>query len=421
MKRSILFLCIFALATLVFAQKKPMKNDSVIRIGVIAPLTGSLSESGKDFVDGITFAQDLINKKNNYSLPLAQDEGLPNFDNKKIEFIVKDNESKPEMSGELCARLIEEERVCGIIGAYSSDATAMILETAVPYGVPVIVATATSEFLNSLAPELFIRTTPNDQQISEDISMFFEYLKANKYIIESISILSIDNMWGQHSGNMISDKTRSLKYKAHGISMYPVEEYKNEITHFFKNMRDLPEHAIIQNAYTSDAIETIKIMKSMDYKPKVFFGNDAGFIDHKFLKEVGNDIEGLFSREVFATDLIENNSVAKELNTSYKKKYGSDFNGTSSRSFTAAYFLLHVINDIRSIEHNQILGALREIKLENDITIVPWGIDINRESGENTAGKSIVVQYIDGEYRTVWPKNVNTVMPEDIIMPFKGW
>ena len=106
---------LLALSGAAFAQQK------VIKIGAVYPLTGNIASTGLDCRRGAELAVDIINGKYNLSLPLAKEEGLPNLGGAKLELIFADTKGDPKNGMSEAERLVSQEKVVAMIGAYQES------------------------------------------------------------------------------------------------------------------------------------------------------------------------------------------------------------------------------------------------------------------------------------------------------------
>src|SRR3990172_4281568 len=117
----------------------------IIKIGALYPLTGAGAATGIASKEAIEFAADIVN--NSYpdlNLPLASEAGLPNLGGAKIEVIFADHQMDPEIGASETERLITEEQVVAIVGAYASSVTATASQAAERLGIPFVNAQSTS-------------------------------------------------------------------------------------------------------------------------------------------------------------------------------------------------------------------------------------------------------------------------------------
>ena len=170
----------------------------------------------------------------------------------------------------------------------------------------------------------------------------------------------------------------------------------------------------------------IKTLKAQKAKPKLIWGQNAGFESPEFVSTLSDDVVGICTRTVFTPRVGEVKKVAKQVNEMYKAKTGRDLSGASARSFTATQAWVHILEKAGSTKPEAIQKAANEIKIDGKELIVPWsgikfattGVDI----GQNELGTGLIVQYqkkgAEITREIVYPFDVSTA---DMMFPFKGW
>src|ERR1700744_2922628 len=108
-----LFLGLFGLSLTVGAACA----DDTVKIGVIQPLTGSVAYNGTTDVNGIKLALSEINAKGGVL-------------GKKVEVVVEDGQCQPANSVNAAEKLIQRDKVVGLIGAFCSSATLAVMPVA---------------------------------------------------------------------------------------------------------------------------------------------------------------------------------------------------------------------------------------------------------------------------------------------------
>src|SRR5690242_18926690 len=109
----------FALVSQASAQ------DKVVKIGAIFPLTGNAASAGIHAKAAIEVAMDIINNDHPElgNFPLAKGAGLPGLGGAKVEVVFADNQGCPASRQNQALRLITEEKVVALTGAYQSGVT----------------------------------------------------------------------------------------------------------------------------------------------------------------------------------------------------------------------------------------------------------------------------------------------------------
>ncbi|RJR08921.1 ABC transporter permease [Candidatus Parcubacteria bacterium] len=129
-------------------------NDKkVIKVGVLASLTGALETYGKQTVQGFELGLEYAT------------EGTMEVNGHKIEFVVEDTETKPEVAIQKATKLLEEDEVDFLVGSSSSGDTLAVLPLAEEYEKVMIVEPAVADSITGADWNKYIfRTARNSSQ-----------------------------------------------------------------------------------------------------------------------------------------------------------------------------------------------------------------------------------------------------------------
>lgn len=128
-------------------------NADSIKIGVLASRTGALESYGEQTVRGFELGLDYAT------------EGTRTVAGRKIEFIVEDTETKPEVAVQKATKLLEDDGVDFLVGSSSSGDTLAVLPLAEEYEKIMIVEPAVADSItgSEYNPYIF-RTARNSSQ-----------------------------------------------------------------------------------------------------------------------------------------------------------------------------------------------------------------------------------------------------------------
>src|SRR3990172_6790876 len=174
-KRIFLFLFVSILSVLIVSPTL-FAAEKEIKIGVLYPLSGALATIGRDLQRAAEFtATELINNKNpSVDTLMSKWGGIPNLGGAKIKLVFADHRGEPDRGADLAKRLIEDDKVVGLMGAYQSSVTKTVSAVAERYGIPMINDSSTSPDLTRRGFKWFWRATPHDEFFTKDL---FELLK----------------------------------------------------------------------------------------------------------------------------------------------------------------------------------------------------------------------------------------------------
>ena len=133
-----------------------------IKVGVVYPLTGVAASTGAELKHALELAADIVNNgaEGIPGLLFSSGGGLPNLKGAKIKLVFADHQGNPQVGATETERLITQEKVVAIVGAYSSNVTATSSQVAERYKIPYLNPDSSSASLTSRGFKWFYRITP---------------------------------------------------------------------------------------------------------------------------------------------------------------------------------------------------------------------------------------------------------------------
>jgi branched-chain amino acid transport system substrate-binding protein len=406
-----------------------------IKIGVIYPLTGGAAAAGRELRAGAELAGEVANNvMADVPMAMARNKGIKALGDAKVTLIFKDHEGNPTLGADLAKKLILDDKVDGILGCYHSSVTKTVSAVCEQYGVPMINGSSTSPDLTKRGFKWFWRTTPDDKLFTKDLFVLLNGLTEGKVKgVKAVPKKDIDNVvsacenteWGTLVTEMIKRYAGEYKYNLRKTLLYA--DKSTDLSNEVRSLKAAKPDVMLFASYTSDAILMLKTLKAEKAKPKIIWGQDAGFETPEFQNTLGNDIVGVLTRTVFLPKVAEVKKLAGQVNKLYKAKTGNDLSGASARSFTGLQTWVYVLEKAGSTKPADIQAAANAIDIPGSDLVVPWaGIKFSTtgdEIGQNVLGSGLIGQYQkdkDGKLvmEIVYPFDVSTA---NMIYPFPGW
>jgi len=404
-----------ALAALPFGRATAA--DEVV-IGVIYPLSGPVAQAGIDAVAALNTAVEIINNKSSLNVPLAGGEGLPNLGGAKIRIVVADHQGKPDIGQGEAERMITQEGVHAMYGAYYSSVTAAGSQVAERHGVPWVNGESTSPKLTTRGFKWFFRTTPHDGEFTQ---LMFEFMNAFKdkvgKEIKTVSIFHEDTLWGTDSGAVQNKMAKENGYKV--LQKISYRAKTTSLTPSVQILKASNADVFLPSSYTSDAMLFMRTAKELDYNPKMLVAQNAGYTDPTFIATLGSDAEGVITRSPFNTDLAKTIPLINEVNAAFMKNSNDrELSDVPVRAFTGFMVLADAINRAGSTDPEKIRQALTETNMPASQLIVPWkGIKFGAD-GQNQLVRGILMQVQNGKYCTVYPFELASC---ELVYPMPTW
>ncbi len=378
-----------------------------VKIGVIYPFTGSGAQVGVDARFALETAADIINKRHEIDLPLAKDAGLPRLGGAKIQLIYADHQADPQKGRGEAERLITQDKVSALVGTYYSSVAAVVSQVAERYQVPFIAAESSSPSLHTKGLKYFFRPGPHDEMYSVAMFDFLRDVREkHPDSAKTIALFYEDTLFGNDTSQV--QKRLAAEQKVEIVADVKYRANSPSLSTEVQLLKAKNPDVILATSYTTDAILFVRTMRELGFKPKGLISQNGGFIEPAFFAAVGDQANGIISRASFVLDLATKRPSLKAVNELFKQRAGKDLNDNTAREFMALVILADAINRAGDTKGPAIQEALRATDIPGDATIMPWDRVKFSAEGQNTSIRPVMMQYGEGEYRTVWPEKLAT-------------
>ncbi len=371
------------------------KESGPIKIGVLLPLTGSKANFGEMERNSFELAKEEINSKGGIN-------GRP------IEFVYEDDTGKPDVGRAGAEKLITVDKVPLITGGYSSSVTFAAAAVAQQNRVPFLVNTGSVDKITE--PEAFNLTTEDGDKfyiyrlnppVSEYASglegLFTEVVKpASVYIIHE------NTTFGTKGATSFKKTCEKLGIEVKGMESYT--EGTVDFKPLLLNAKKTNPEVMYMISYVMDAALLMKQSRELGLHPKLFVGAGAGYTMPAFKENAGKATERVLSATLWHQTLPI--PGAKGYYEKYIKKFGGDgpdYHG--AEAYSAAYVVADVLTRCngdytpetikKALDKTDMMTAFGPVKFQS------YGKKIHQNRME-----TYVVQWINGELKLIWPKNL---------------
>jgi branched-chain amino acid transport system substrate-binding protein len=409
---------LFSLAAVLmtFAVMSDAVGQQTVKVGAIYPLSGNAASAGNYSKAAIELAVEIINNDHPElkDLPLAAGSGLPGLGGTKIDVVFADNQGTPAAGQNQALRLISEEKVVALIGAYQSGITVTTSAMAERHGVPFVNPESVAANLTERGFKWFFRATPVAGDFARAYSDFLKEQKAAGQKVSSIAIVNENTEYGNSVASVIREV---FAKEGHNVTqVIPYSANTTDVQPQVLQLKEKNPDVVIFISYTSDAILYAKTMKDLNWKPAIMIADNAGFNDPSFVSTSGALVDGLVNRSSFAPG--KPGTLSALVNDLYKKKTNVDLDDASARAMQGMLILADAINRAGSTEAAKIQAALRATDLKVNQVVTGYnGVKFD-EKGQNILASSLITQMQGGKYVPVWPKDKAA---GELKLPYKGW
>jgi branched-chain amino acid transport system substrate-binding protein len=372
-------------------------------------MSGPNAQIGVDAKTAMETVIDIVNNATDLDLPTAKSAGLEGLGGAKLRVIFADHQGDPQKGRAEAERLITQENVCALIGAFHSSVSSTVSISCERYKVPYMVADSTSPSLNQHDLKFFFRTTAHDEMFTRVMFDFLDALKAQGQPISTIGVVYEDTLFGTGSSTAQRKLAADRGYKV--VSDIKYRASSPSLTAEVQQIKNANPDVLMPSSYTTDAILLVKTMGELGYKPKNILAQAAGFAEKAVYDSVGDQLEGLISRASFSLDLAAKRPSVGKVNEMFRAKAHRDLNDNTSRQFTALLVLADAIDRAKSLDGSVIRDALAATDIPGERTIMPWKRVKFGPDGQNNDADPVLIQYEKGKWVTVFPAQAAVAAP----------
>ena len=361
---------------------------SVINVGVIVPLSGANAQFGINSRNGIELVAEEINAAG----------GIKALGGAKINLVVADSTSTPTTAATVAQRLITQNEVTAILGAFASSLTIAISEVTERRDIPLLTM--------SFADQITGRGFKNIFQVVAKASAIgkaqFDYTLAIAGAagqkLGKVAIMYEDTAYGTAQAGGLRAGA-----KAAGVEIVMDDAYPlgiTDATPLINKLRGSGAQAVFPVSYLNDSLLIIRTMRQQRITmPAV--GGAAGYVIPDFEKGLGEFAEGVLSIAP------ANYDYRPELTERFRKKYGYFMVHEALEHAVCLNVLAQAIERAKSAKPEEVVKHLRGARFEGGWAKAMTGDAVQFDAtGLNTLSVPVMTQWRKKELVTVWPKEV---------------
>ena len=381
------------LITAPFVIRSSSAQPAAINIGVVVPLSGANAQFGINCRNGIELVADGINAAG----------GIKALGGVKINLVVSDATSNPATASAAAQRLITQNELTAILGAFASSLTLVISEVTARADIPFLTQAFADEITGRGLDSVF-KVTPTATVIGRaQVNYTLAIAEAAGSKIEKIAIMYEDTAYGV-------SQSRGLRRAAKDADIEVVmdEAYPLGITDanpLINKLRASGAQAVFPMSYLNDSLFIIRAMRQQHMTIPAI-GGAAGYIIPDFEKGLGEFAEAVLSISPTNYDL------APALTDPFRKRFGYFMVHEAIEHAVTLDVVVQAIERAKSAKPQAVTEALHGARFEGGWTkAMPGGAVQFDQTGLNTLAVPIMVQWRSKELVTVWPRDVARASP----------
>src|SRR5262245_31366622 len=376
-----------------FVMRSGFAQPAAINIGVIQPLSGANAQFGINCRNGIEFVADEINAAG----------GIKALGGAKINLVVSDATSNPTMASTVAQRLITQNELTAILGAFASSLTLAISEVTARADIPFLTMAFADEITGRGLESVFQVTAKASVIGRAQVNYTLAISEAAGSKIEKIAIMYEDTAYGVAQSRGLRRAAKDANIEVVMDEPYPLGI--TDATPLIDRLRASGAQAAFPLSYLNDSLFIVRTMRQQRIIVPVI-GGAAGYIIPDFEKGLGEFAEDVLSISPTNYDL------APALTDPFRKRFGYFMVHEAIESAVSLDVLVQAIERGKSAKPKAVTEALHGMRFEGGWTkAMPGGAVQFDQTGLNTLSVPIMVQWRKKELVTVWPKDIAKAPP----------
>lgn len=360
------------------------------KVGIITSLTGSEQAFGTQHDRGYTLALEEINAAGGVL-------------GKPLEIVKYDDQSKSDVAVDGVSKLVDQDKVPVVIGAYQSQATGALVPGIIKRQVPLLIPTATADnVLASKSPWVF-RVCSGASDLAHATA---EFLKGTG-LPKSLAIVYESTNFGQANAEAMKNWA-----KTYGIPVVAYEGYSAgspSYTAMLSKVKDKAPEAIYFASYLLDATQLMKQARQVNLNPRVYTSAGTGFALPAFLASAGKDAEYTVSGQQWMRESKWPGS--KEFAETVKARWGE----YPSYHAVQAYVSLKIVADALKRAGKWEPAAIRDAIAKTEMMSIFGPIKFVNQQNQHPV---LITQVQKGAFQVVAPPDQATAQ---VILPTPPW
>ena len=286
-----------------FVIRSGFAQRAAVNIGVIEPLSGANAQFGINSRNGIELVADGINAAG----------GIKALGGAKINLVVSDATSNPTTASTAVQRLIAQNELTAILGAFASSLTLAISEVTARADIPFLTMAFADEITGRGLESVFKVTATASVIGRAQVNYALAIAEAAGSRIEKIAIMYEDTAYGVAQSRGLRRAAKDANIEVVMDEPYPLGI--TDATSLIDKLRASGAQAVFPVSYLNDSLFIIRTMRKQRMSIPVI-GGAAGYIIPDFEKGLGEFAENVLSISPTNYDL------APTLTDSFRRRFG---------------------------------------------------------------------------------------------------
>ncbi|MCC7106604.1 MAG: ABC transporter substrate-binding protein [Chloroflexi bacterium] len=311
---------------------KPAGAGVSIKLGVVGPLTGDFAFGGQSQVNGARLAAEEVNARGGV----------------KVEILAEDDAAKCDQSVSVTNKLINQDNVLAILGAWNSTCSLAMLPVTTRAGVPQFTVGIAPAITQQGSPWVFRTGTPVPQLMGELVN----YAVKDKGL-KRIAILTGNDETAKAEATAVEASLKQL-----GLQPVAQEEWNRGDKDFSGQINRIrsqnPDALFMGSSFQEEALVANQL-KQLGLKWQILGDTIPG--NPKYLELGGDAVEGT----IFAVSFIptDPNPVVADFAKRYQSKYNQVADPWSSQLYDTVNLIASVAAQVPDLDRTKLRDAVK--------------------------------------------------------------
>jgi branched-chain amino acid transport system substrate-binding protein len=372
------------------------------KVGVIHPVTGPIAEPGQACRLGAQMAAEAINAAG----------GIKSMGGMKLELLVGDTQSKPEVGR------TEAERVIGqgaqmLMGSFDSGSTAAMVPVAQQRRVPFVVDIAAADPITANVAkavkdgqqkvQYVYRNFPTGSSFGRKAVQYFgEIFTEAKVSPKRVVLMYCNDLFGQNNAKGFQAAHAAAKPSWEIVDVIPWPEPPQDLSTEVSRAKAAKPDVIAPITRPASAQLLLPEIRKQRLDIMGIVGpGSPGLYETGQLAVLKEDLEYVMSNLPWAN--FKNPRTQKVAEDYLKRSGGKTFDTNSGYSFDGMMLVADILERAKSTDPDTIVEAIKKTHYTNGLMLYAGPIVFN-EIGDNPNAVTTMVQVLGQKPVAVWPK-----------------
>lgn len=365
---------------------------AIVRVGALLPLTGDLAKGGAESLAGMKLAAEEINAAG----------GIRSLGGLELRIVEADTKGDEDSAQSEYDRLVSENGVCAVVGAYQSSAALAAGQAAEVSKVPFIVSSGAADEITEKGRRYTFRLCPKAEWYARDQVAFLTDGGLGSGPVTKVALLHEDGPFGTETS---ADQRKYLE--AAGVEVvddlsYPADQadFSGEIL----KIKSDGAQAVLTATYLDDAVLIESAARKLHLAAPIVDAG-GGTADPEFAARMEAGQTGASAILLFTEVEYCPGTSAAALESKYGQSQGGALSAASLYAYQAVRLLANALERAGTVDGERLRAALATTAMgPQDHMVLPQPLLTFDADGQNRGARLFIARFEGSRCVPVWPK-----------------